>query len=359
MRPDSAALARGNHEKAPVERPRSSDPQDLTITPVRRPSLSTSPPWSQAHKPPPGDASDYGTHHPSSGVSQIRLPTGGSRSGPRLCRRTPGSAQPCARSDDVDAESQALPSAPQSDGGGQGAGRRRPPTPAPDPNRLPPADPGKPGRAPALRTRTRGECDVDSPRIPLQYERAVLAGAMVRWCGRGCAPLPCGAGRTTSPRTSRPRCPSNCSRCRRPHGRAAAPSSGRVQEGGRRLPHPRGTLRRTGRRRRSALGAPGRPASAPPTAAGTALRPGGWPLSGPDAVERVRWCASTMPSTLRADARHRPEAGNQRRSHSRGRESVAADITCFVQVSGPGCSFQSASRAWWPTRQRVPDARAR
>ncbi|MFI1510245.1 MobF family relaxase [Streptomyces sp. NPDC020597] len=55
--------------------------------------------------------------------------------------------------------------------------RRRPPTPAPDPDRQPPADPGEPAehRSPG---RDAGEWEI--PRIPLQYERAVLAGAVVR-----------------------------------------------------------------------------------------------------------------------------------------------------------------------------------
>ncbi|MEU0274805.1 hypothetical protein [Streptomyces sp. NPDC006307] len=55
--------------------------------------------------------------------------------------------------------------------------RRRPPTPAPDPDRQPPADPGEPAahRPPG---RTAGEWEI--PRLPLQYQRAVLAGAVVR-----------------------------------------------------------------------------------------------------------------------------------------------------------------------------------
>lgn len=55
--------------------------------------------------------------------------------------------------------------------------RRRPPTPAPDPDRQPPADPGEPP-APQPPGQDAGEWEV--PRIPLQYERAVLAGAVVR-----------------------------------------------------------------------------------------------------------------------------------------------------------------------------------
>ncbi|WP_412074654.1 hypothetical protein ACLF6K_00275 [Streptomyces xanthophaeus] len=55
--------------------------------------------------------------------------------------------------------------------------RRRPPTPAPDRDRQPPADPGEPA-APRPPGQDAGEWEI--PRIPLQYERAVLAGAVVR-----------------------------------------------------------------------------------------------------------------------------------------------------------------------------------
>ncbi|MDN3297601.1 hypothetical protein QWM81_26900 [Streptomyces ficellus] len=55
--------------------------------------------------------------------------------------------------------------------------RRRPPTPAPDPDRQPPADPGEPA---APRPPGQGAGEWEIPRIPLQYERAVLAGAVVR-----------------------------------------------------------------------------------------------------------------------------------------------------------------------------------
>lgn len=55
--------------------------------------------------------------------------------------------------------------------------RRRPPTPAPDPDRQPPADPGEPP-VPRPPGQDAGEWEI--PRIPLQYERAVLAGAVVR-----------------------------------------------------------------------------------------------------------------------------------------------------------------------------------
>lgn len=55
--------------------------------------------------------------------------------------------------------------------------RRRPPTPAPDPDRRPPADPGEPA-APGPPGSDAGEWEI--PRLPLQYERAVLAGTAVR-----------------------------------------------------------------------------------------------------------------------------------------------------------------------------------
>ncbi|MFF4331161.1 MobF family relaxase [Streptomyces sp. NPDC001591] len=55
--------------------------------------------------------------------------------------------------------------------------RRRPPTPAPDPDRQPPADPGEPA-APRHPGQDAGEWEI--PRIPLQYERAVLASVVVR-----------------------------------------------------------------------------------------------------------------------------------------------------------------------------------
>ncbi|MER6345337.1 hypothetical protein ACWC10_35235 [Streptomyces sp. NPDC001595] len=54
---------------------------------------------------------------------------------------------------------------------------RRPPTPVPDPDRQPPADPGEPA---ALRSPGQDAGEWEVPRIPLQYERAVLAGAVVR-----------------------------------------------------------------------------------------------------------------------------------------------------------------------------------
>ncbi|MBM7170131.1 relaxase domain-containing protein [Streptomyces sp. G44] len=54
---------------------------------------------------------------------------------------------------------------------------RRPPTPAPNPDRQPPADPGEPP-APRHPGQDAGEWEI--PRIPLQYERAAFAGAVVR-----------------------------------------------------------------------------------------------------------------------------------------------------------------------------------
>lgn len=54
--------------------------------------------------------------------------------------------------------------------------RRRPPT-VPDPDRQPPADPGEPA-APRPPAQEAGEWEI--PRVPLQYERAVLAGVVVR-----------------------------------------------------------------------------------------------------------------------------------------------------------------------------------
>ncbi|WP_446040151.1 MobF family relaxase [Streptomyces sp. SID1121] len=55
--------------------------------------------------------------------------------------------------------------------------RRRPPTPAPDPDRQPPADAGESAE---LRPPGQDAGEWEVPRFPLQYERAVLAGAVVR-----------------------------------------------------------------------------------------------------------------------------------------------------------------------------------
>ncbi|MFI2292943.1 MobF family relaxase [Streptomyces niveus] len=54
---------------------------------------------------------------------------------------------------------------------------RRPPTPAPDPGQPPPADPGAPA-APRPPDQDAGEWEI--PRVPLRYDRAVLASAVVR-----------------------------------------------------------------------------------------------------------------------------------------------------------------------------------
>ncbi|MFF7724911.1 MobF family relaxase [Streptomyces luteogriseus] len=55
--------------------------------------------------------------------------------------------------------------------------RRRPPTPAPGPDRQPPADTGEPA-APRPPDQKAGEWEI--PRLPPQYERAALAGGVVR-----------------------------------------------------------------------------------------------------------------------------------------------------------------------------------
>ncbi|WP_331747787.1 relaxase domain-containing protein (plasmid) [Streptomyces sp. NBC_00853] len=59
------------------------------------------------------------------------------------------------------------------------ASARRPPTPVPDPDRLPPADPGFSSLA-APRPPGQGAEEWDIPRVPLSYDRAVLAAAAVR-----------------------------------------------------------------------------------------------------------------------------------------------------------------------------------
>jgi conjugative relaxase-like TrwC/TraI family protein len=106
--------------------------------------------------------------------------------------------------------------------------RRRPPTPAPDPDRQPQPIPANRPRT-GLRARTRG-----SGRSPASHCSTSELSSPARWCGRSCAPPPppaCGAGRTTSSRTSRRRCPSNCSRLRPPtpsaRTRSRRPDAGR------------------------------------------------------------------------------------------------------------------------------------
>ncbi|MFF2570973.1 hypothetical protein [Streptomyces sp. NPDC058084] len=54
--------------------------------------------------------------------------------------------------------------------------RRRPSAPVPGPDRQPPADPGEP---PAHRPPGQDAGEWEIPRVPLQYERAVLAGAVL------------------------------------------------------------------------------------------------------------------------------------------------------------------------------------
>lgn len=213
--------------------------------------------------------------------------------------------------------------------------RRRPPTPAPDPDRQPPASRLHPGPW----TRRRG-----SGRYPASLCSTSGPSSQVRWCGRSCAPPPSrGAGCTTLSPTSRRRCPSSCSRpsrrlrARRPgagvrptgsgrpdgaagpaevphrrgssrsHRRAAAPPRGRLHRGGRPGPRHDGPLRAPRRCRRRASGARGRPAGAPPAGARTAPRPGGRPLSGPDAAHPMPWCAPTMPGSTPLSGVHRPE----------------------------------------------------
>ncbi|MEU3743242.1 MobF family relaxase [Streptomyces sp. NPDC032198] len=56
---------------------------------------------------------------------------------------------------------------------------RRPPTAVPDPDRLPPADPGAPALADP-RPPGQGAGEWEIPRVPLRYDRAVLAGAALR-----------------------------------------------------------------------------------------------------------------------------------------------------------------------------------
>ncbi|GAA4694185.1 MobF family relaxase [Streptomyces youssoufiensis] len=70
--------------------------------------------------------------------------------------------------------------------------RRRPPAPAPGPDRQPPADPGEPA---ASRPPGQDAGEWEIPRVPLQYERAVLASAVLREKLRTTATLPAVRGR--------------------------------------------------------------------------------------------------------------------------------------------------------------------
>ena len=84
--------------------------------------------------------------------------------------------------------------------------RRRSPADVPDPDRHPPFDPGAP---PAHRP---PEQESEQWEIPASCCATTVPSWPARRCRTSCAPpWPCGAGRTTSPRTSTPRCPSSCS----------------------------------------------------------------------------------------------------------------------------------------------------
>ncbi|MFC8373383.1 hypothetical protein ACFUIT_36435 [Streptomyces sp. NPDC057239] len=193
----------------------------------------------------------------------------------------------------------------------------RPPTPAPDPDRQPPADPGEPAevRPPG---QDAGEWEI--PRIPLQYERAVLAGAVVReqlrtttttaTAVRGRAYDVVAHQQAAMPEQLLAPEPAD------PERDDQEPEAGRVEAidmtalralresrtdvealdlTAERLRHlgkaftaaadrAHTTMNRYARRD-AAPGAPGRPAVAPPTATRTAPRAGGRPLSAPDAAE--------------------------------------------------------------------------
>lgn len=205
--------------------------------------------------------------------------------------------------------------------------RRRPPipTPAPGPDRQPPADPGEPaaprppdqkaggvGNTPtpaAVRAscpRRRGSAGEAAhhhrqPRAgPGVRRRRAPAGGDARAAARarGCRPRarrPGAGGRT--PRGDRPDGAAGLEGVAhgrgspRSHRRAAAPPRGRLHRGGRPGLRHDGPLRAPRRCRRRASGARGRPAGAPPAGAWTAPRPGGQPLSGPDAAHPMPWCA--------------------------------------------------------------------
>ncbi|MFJ5535434.1 hypothetical protein [Streptomyces sp. NPDC093261] len=207
---------------------------------------------------------------------------------------------------------------------------RRPPTTAP--NRQPPTDPGTPA-APRPSDLEPGERQI--PRVPLPYERAVLAGAVLREklrttvAARGRAYDVVAHQQAAMPeqllalpaadpehddqepelgrREAIDMTALRALRESRTGVEALDLTAERLRhlqdaftKGGRRLPRPRGPLRRTGPCRPSAPGAPGRSAGAPTAGARTAPRPGGRPLTGAAGVHR-RCPASTPPSGV-----HRP-----------------------------------------------------
>ncbi|MEV7738959.1 MobF family relaxase [Streptomyces sp. NPDC088921] len=110
----------------------------------------------------------------------------------------------------------------------------RPPRPAPPTHPRTPARTRNPRPIPASRlrpgprARTRG-----SGKYPASRRSTSELSSPVRRCGRSCAPPPpppaCGAGRTTSSRTSRQRCPSSCPRPPTPSTttRSRTPDAGR------------------------------------------------------------------------------------------------------------------------------------
>ncbi|MER8062831.1 MULTISPECIES: MobF family relaxase [unclassified Streptomyces] len=96
--------------------------------------------------------------------------------------------------------------------------RRRPPAPAPDPDRQPPAEPGE---LAALRPpgQDAGGGGGERERSRASRSSTTVPSSPAWWYGRSCAPPrppPCGAGRMTSSPISRRRCPSSCARPRPP-----------------------------------------------------------------------------------------------------------------------------------------------
>ncbi|MGW3177540.1 hypothetical protein [Streptomyces sp. NPDC001153] len=106
---------------------------------------------------------------------------------------------------------------------------RRPPTTLPDPDRRPPADPGTPSAPPRPSDLGPGQWEV--PRVPLQYERAVLAGAVLREKLRTTVTAARGRAYDVVTHPSRRRCPSSCSHPGPPTGstttRSRRPAAGR------------------------------------------------------------------------------------------------------------------------------------